>query len=77
MTPSDESHAARLRYRLIVACHLAGTALALFGLVVWYGDLLQVGGWPELGIALFLAGIVATFGLPRLLARRWRSPPAP
>lgn len=75
MTPEDRR--ARTRYRLITACHLGGTALALFGLVVWNGDLLRAGGWSDLGIALFLAGIVATFGLPRLLARRWRSPPAP
>ena len=76
MTQQDEGRA-RTRYRLITACHLAGTALALFGLVAWNGNLLRQGGWPDLGIALFLTGIVMTFGLPRLLARRWRSPPAP
>lgn len=77
MTPDEEERRARSRYMLISACHLGGTVIALFGLVIWQGNLLRPGGWPALGIGLFVIGAIEALLVPKLLARRWRSPPGP
>jgi hypothetical protein len=41
------------------------------------GNVLRAGGWPSLGIGLFVIGAIEALLVPKLLARRWRSPPNP
>ena len=77
MTPDEEERRARSRYVVISACHIGGTMIALFGLVIWQGNVLRAGGWPSLGIGLFVIGAIEALLVPKLLARRWRSPPNP
>lgn len=72
-TPDDDS--ARTRYFVIVGARMAGAAGAVFG-VVLIGRAQQF--YPQLiGVALVVASLIMMAWLPRTLARRWRTPPAP
>lgn len=66
---------ARRRWLTLVGIRIAGSAGAVFGVVL----LGRATRWPEqaLGIVIVLAalGMIAT--VPRALARQWRSPPRP
>jgi FtsH-binding integral membrane protein len=61
----------RNRFFLMLGLQLAGTAIALFGLVLWQTDYVVRGGsvW---GFAVALLGLVISFFGPRTLARRWK-----
>lgn len=65
----------RNRFILMNLAGIACTAVALLGLAIWYTDLLVEGGSVAIGLPLALLGVVASFLAPRLLARRWKSPP--
>ncbi|WP_033923212.1 hypothetical protein [Sphingomonas sp. 37zxx] len=66
---------AMTRYFLMVAARIVPVAGALFGLVL----LGRAVTTPDriLGLAIVLAAIFVMATLPRALARRWRTPPAP
>jgi hypothetical protein len=70
---TDEAMWKRRFFALMLA-RLAGTVLALGGLVVAYGDVARPGGFPALGIPLVIAGVIALALFPMLLRRRWRQP---
>ena len=70
---TDEAMWKRRFFTLMLA-RLTGTLLALFGLLVAYGDLFRLGGFPALGIPLVIAGVVELAVVPLLLRRRWRQP---
>jgi hypothetical protein len=70
---SDDSQA-RNRFLIISVVRLGGAILLMLGLVAASGKLW---GLPrEVGIAMVVIGAFAFAILPRLLARRWRSPDA-
>lgn len=72
---SAGSDPARTRYFIIVATRLIGVAGAVFG-VVLIGRANQL--YPQLvGTGLVLAALAVIAWVPRSLARRWRTPPAP
>ncbi|UUL81335.1 hypothetical protein [Sphingomonas qomolangmaensis] len=77
MTNQDDSghDPAMTRYFLMVAARIVPVAGALFGLVL-LGRAVTL---PDriLGMAIVLAAIFVMATLPRALARRWRTPPAP
>ena len=63
------------RWLVMVATRLAGVAGALLGLVL-------IARAPSLGVrvlglALVVSALVVMAIVPRSLARRWRTPPAP
>lgn len=62
------------RFFQMMAVRLAGTALALIGLVAGFGDLVEPGGNQPLGLIFLAAGLLAITLLPRALSRRWREP---
>ena len=62
------------RFLLVTLVRLVGTTLALLGMVVAFGDLVQPGGNRALGLVLIAAGLVALSLGPRMLSRRWRQP---
>lgn len=55
----------------MVAAQIGGTALALFGILLWQTSYVVDGGsvW---GFALALIGLFVSFFGPRLLSRRWK-----
>lgn len=63
------------RYYLMVLARIVPVAGALFGLVM----LGRAARWPEqlLALAIILVALWVMATLPRALARRWRTPPAP
>lgn len=63
---------ARARFLILQALRWTGVAMVLAGLLIARGriDLPAVAGY-----ALILAGLFDTLIAPRLLARRWKSPP--
>ena len=79
MTPDQQNALARTRFAILAAVRASGVVLMLFGLWIWYGDLLDEGGNPPVGVLLFAVGFAESMLLPALLVRRWRSgtPPRP
>ena len=77
--PNDQQQDAVWRNRFIVMnlAGIGGTIVALLGLASWYSDLIVEGGSIAIGLPMALAGVVISFGAPKWLARRWRTPPGP
>lgn len=73
MTDRTEDQA-KVRFFALSAARFAGVGLVMLGMAIWLGDLLRPGGWPIIGIPLFLLGIAETLLVPKFLARRWRTP---
>lgn len=64
---------ARARFFILQLVRLAGVAMVLTGLAVTQGAL----DWPPaVGVVLVAAGFIDVFFVPRLLAKKWRSPDA-
>ena len=62
------------RFFLLTLVRLVGTALALLGMAVAFGDLVEPGGSRVLGVLLVVAGLAALAVGPKMLSRRWRQP---
>lgn len=63
---------ARNRFFAMSLIRIIGAALMMLGLVIVYG---RMDGVPQIaGVALVLLGAAAFALVPRLLARRWRTP---
>ncbi|MET0269918.1 MAG: hypothetical protein ABW173_05770 [Sphingomonas sp.] len=77
MTPEQAEALARTRFAILSAARASGVVLMLFGLWIWYGDLLDTGGNARVGSILFVAGFAESLVLPQILVRRWRTPPRP
>lgn len=75
MSAADD-RTARNRFFLIQLARLGGTALALFGLLLWQSDRVVRGG-SFAGFPITLAGLLISFWLPLHLIRKWRTPPEP
>lgn len=65
----------RNRFIAINLVRIGGTSLVLVGLLAWQTDWLREGGWIGLGLPLALIGLLISFGGPRWLAAKWRTPP--
>ncbi|WP_414901606.1 hypothetical protein ACMT1E_00845 [Sphingomonas flavalba] len=71
----DRDAQARTRYFALSLVRLSGAVLVLIGIVVTSG---RVESLPAVaGYALIGAGLLDMVLFPRLLARRWRTPPRP
>lgn len=77
MSPEDRDKLAQVRFAIISAARASGVVLMLFGMWIWWGDLLDVGGNATVGLPLFLLGMAESMLLPRYLIRQWRTPPQP
>ena len=74
MTPEQKDARARNRYFAMTLARLSGAALAMFGLVITAGRFEGVP--PAAGYVMLLVGLVDIVLVPRMLARRWRTPDA-
>lgn len=72
---NDTDSTARNRYFLIAGARIAGAAGAIFGFVL-LGRAQQL---PDrvLGVAIVISALIVMAVVPRALAARWRTPPAP
>lgn len=70
----SDDRLARNRFFVISFVRLGGAVLLMFGLIAANG---RLWGLPRAaGIVLVIVGAIEFAILPRLLARRWRSPDA-
>jgi hypothetical protein len=70
MTPPDES-VWRDRFIQINMTRIGGTLVVLLGLIVWQTDIFTPGG-SIIGFPLAILGLIASFGGPIWLSRRWK-----
>ena len=77
MTPQEEETLWRNRFIAINLVRIGGTAVVMLSLALWYGDFVVEGGSIALGLPLALIGLFVSFWGPKMLARRWRTPPGP
>jgi hypothetical protein len=75
MSPRDRDRLEQSRYITILLMRASGVIVMVLGLWIWNGNILRPGGWPMLGIPLFISGFLESLILPQWLAQRWRTPP--
>ena len=66
----------RNRFILMNVIRIAATVMVLLSILLWQSDVFVEGG-SIVGLPLALIGLVASFGAPRFLAHKWRTPPGP
>jgi len=71
-TPTSEA-TWRNRFIFMNLVRIGGTALVIFGLVIWQSNWPREGGWTEVGFPLALIGLLISFWMPIWLSRRWRT----
>lgn len=78
MNPSDES-LARKRFFAIASMRLMGAIFIIAGFILIRGAF-ELAGQPTdrwIGVAVVLVGVFDFAIMPKILARRWRSPKTP
>ncbi|MCJ8158986.1 hypothetical protein [Sphingomonas sp. LaA6.9] len=75
MTPEQAEAQARARYFVMTFTRIAGALMIFFGLVITAGRFEAIP--PAVGYVLVVLGLIDTALMPRMLARRWRTPPRP
>lgn len=73
MTPEQKDAQARNRFFALALLRLAGAVMVMFGIVIVAGNRDWGPVWA--GYALVVLGFLDLALLPRMLARRWRTPP--
>jgi len=71
MTPQDDD-LWRSRFIAVNLTRIGGTAVVLFGLAIWYTNVLRPGGVPAVGFPIAVVGLVASFWGPVALTRHWK-----
>ncbi len=74
LPPEDAERLAKVRFAIVNSAKASGVVLMLFGMWIWFGDLVRVGGYPPIGLPVFVIGLLESLILPRILVARWRSP---
>ncbi|WP_283420111.1 hypothetical protein [Sphingopyxis sp. Geo48] len=78
MNPSDES-LAKKRFFAIASMRLMGAIFIIAGFILIRGAF-ELAGQPTdrwIGVAVVLVGVFDFAIMPKILARRWRSPKTP
>lgn len=75
MTMPPAPDPARRRYMTMAAARLSGALFASIGVVLVGRATMDEQRW--IGTAVIVLGLFEMALLPRLLARRWRTPPRP
>lgn len=74
MSPPIDEATWRNRFILINLVRIGFTVLVLAGLLLWQSDVFVEGG-SIIGFPIALIGVFASFGVPKWLAWKWRTPP--
>ncbi len=72
--PAPDDAIWRKRFILLNLTRIGGTLVALVGLLIWHSDWWRPGGAVEVGLPVALVGLLISFGAPKYLARKWRTP---
>jgi len=73
MADPVDDETARRRWSVIQAVRFAGVALVLVAILIRYA---VIPAPLAVGVALIVVGLVGTFFMPVMLARKWRTPPS-
>ena len=73
MTQQDQDNLARQRFIILTVLRASGVALMLLGMGIIGSRLVQPS--DLIGSIVFAVGFLDSLILPRLLIRRWRTPP--
>lgn len=73
---NDADRLARSRFLRLSLLRLAGIMLFFLGMTISLTDLVRPGGLRSIGIPLALLGLAGSLILPKVFARRWRTPTA-
>jgi len=73
--PPTDDETWRNRFILVNVARIGFTILVLLGILIWQTDLVREGGATEIGLPMALIGLFASFGAPKYLSRKWRTPP--
>lgn len=73
MTPQEQDNLARTRFIILTALRASGVALMLLGMGIIGSRMIEPS--DLIGSIVFAIGFLDSLILPRLLIRKWRSPP--
>ena len=59
------------RFALYTAARVGGVGIFLLGVAIAYSNLIRQGGWPQLGAAIAILGVLDALLLPRVIKRAW------
>ena len=62
----------RKRFLLFMGARLFGLLTFFLGLAIVFTDLLRPGGWPAIGAAIAVLGVIDAVGAPMLLRKHWK-----
>jgi hypothetical protein len=74
MMPQQQEDLARKRFTALTLLRASGVALMLLGMGIFASKAIQPS--ELIGGALFAVGLMDSLVLPRILTRKWRTPPA-
>lgn len=74
MTAPQQKDPARQRFMVLTLLRFSGVALMLIGMANMVARTVEPA--DLIGGAIFIVGLLDSLILPRLLARKWRTPPA-
>ena len=67
----DQDDVWRKRLLIYTLIRMGGVAIFVLGLAIIYTNLVRPGGWPQLGAAVSILGVIDAFFAPRLLKSTW------
>jgi hypothetical protein len=68
---SDDDALWQRRLLIYSVVRLGGLAVFFLGVAIIFTDLLQPGGWPQVGAIIAIMGAIDAVFAPRLLKKAW------
>lgn len=67
----DDEALWKRRFLIFTVVRLAGLAVFFLGVAIAFGDLVQDGGWPAVGVPIAVIGLIDAVFSPRMLKKLW------
>ena len=68
----DEELKWKRRFYVFMGTRLFGLITFLAGLAIVFTDILRPGGWPVVGSAIMILGLIDGVVAPKLMRKQWR-----
>ena len=68
----DDEGRWKQRFHLFLLARVFGLAIFAAGLAIAFTDWLRPGGWPAMGGALVVLGVIDAVLVPNMLRKHWR-----